>query len=145
MQYLSDRAWTSMTNGWGPVEKDMSNGEQGTGDGRTLTLNGKTYAKGLGTHANSEVRYALNGACSTFLSDIGVDDEVGSNGSVTFQVWTDSTKVYDSGSMIGTSATKSITVTVSNAQELRLVVTDGGNGISYDHGDWANARLSCGG
>src|SRR5207247_1662349 len=46
--YLSDLTWTSMTNGWGPVERDQSNGESGTGDGSTLTLNGTTYAKGLG-------------------------------------------------------------------------------------------------
>ena len=46
--YLSDLTWTSMTNGFGPVEKDQSNGWNGTGDGRTLTLNGTTYAKGLG-------------------------------------------------------------------------------------------------
>ena len=53
-----------MTNGWGPVEKDQSNGEAGATDGATITLNGVTYAKGLGAHAGSDVRYALNGACS---------------------------------------------------------------------------------
>ena len=46
--YLSDWNWTYMANGWGPVEKDQSNGEQATGDGRVITLNGVTYAKGLG-------------------------------------------------------------------------------------------------
>ena len=53
-----------MTNGWGPVEKDRSNGEAGASDGEPITLNGVTYAKGLGAHAASDVRYALNGACS---------------------------------------------------------------------------------
>jgi hypothetical protein len=48
-----------MANLWGPVERDQSNGENGVGDGRTLTLNGTTYAKGLGAHASSDVRYAL--------------------------------------------------------------------------------------
>src|SRR4029078_12349823 len=38
--YLSDLTPVSATNGWGPYEKDMSNGEQAAGDGRTLTLNG---------------------------------------------------------------------------------------------------------
>ena len=28
-------------------------------------------------------------------------------------------------------------------KNLRLVVTDGGNGISYDHADWAEAKVSC--
>ena len=30
------------------------------------------------------------------------------------------------------------------AQYLRLVVTDGGDGNSYDRSDWAAARLTCG-
>src|SRR5207237_118983 len=46
--YLSDLTWTSMTNGWGPVERDHSNGETGATDGGPLVLNGVTYAKGLG-------------------------------------------------------------------------------------------------
>ena len=50
-RYLSDLTWTSATNGWGPVEKDKSNGEQAAGDGRTITLNTVTFAKGLGAHA----------------------------------------------------------------------------------------------
>ena len=43
------------------------------GDGRTITLNSVTYAKGLGTHAAADVRYALSG-CTTFQSDIGADE-----------------------------------------------------------------------
>jgi hypothetical protein len=35
---LSDRAWTSMINGWGPVEKDRSNGEQAKSDGARPTF-----------------------------------------------------------------------------------------------------------
>src|SRR5262249_6254676 len=58
--YLSDLAWTSVTNGWGPAERDMSNGEQAAGDGRTLSLRGTTYAKGLGVHALSDISYNLN-------------------------------------------------------------------------------------
>ena len=131
-----------MTNGWGSVEKDQSNGEQGTGDGQTLTLNGTTYAKGLGAHAASDVRFALTG-CSRFKASVGVDDEVSSNGSVVFEVYAGATKVYDSGLMTGATATKSVDVSIAGASELRLVVTDGGDGIGHDHGDWALARIEC--
>lgn len=140
-QYLSDLPITSVTNGWGPMEKDMSNGESASGDGHTITLNGITYAKGLGVHANSEVDFALNGSYSTFKSDIGVDDEVGSNGSVIFQVWADGVKIYDSGVMTGSSPTQSINVSVSGKSQLKLIVTDAGNGNGYDHADWAGAQL----
>lgn len=139
--YLSDLNWLSATNGWGPVERDKSNGEQVSGDGKTITLNGITYSKGLGVHANSEVTYVLNGQYSTFLSDIGVDDEVGSNGSVAFQVWGDGIKLYDSGVMTGSSSTKLVNIDISGVNVLKLVVTNGGDNINYDHADWANARL----
>ena len=39
-------AWLASSNGWGPVERNLSNGEQAAGDGRTLTINGTTYAQG---------------------------------------------------------------------------------------------------
>jgi len=142
-QYLSDLTWTSMTNAWGPVERDLSNGEASAGDGVTITLNGTTYAKGLGTHAASDVRYAISN-CSRFKAQVGVDDEVASNGSVVFEVYAGATKMYDSGTMSGTSATQSIDVSISGATQLRLVVTGAGNGIDYDHADWALARIECG-
>jgi glucose/arabinose dehydrogenase len=142
--YLSDLTWTSATNGWGPVEKDMSNGESAAGDGRTITLNGTTYAKGLGTHAVSDVRYGLGGACTRFRADVGIDDEAGSNGSVVFQVFADGAKLYDSGLMTATAATKTLDVDVSGKSELQLIVADGGDWIDYDHADWAGARVECG-
>ncbi len=141
--YLSTLTPTLSNNGWGPFEKDKSNGEANAGDGNVLTLNGTTYSKGLGVHAGSELRYTLNGQYSSFQSDIGVDDEVGNNGSVVFQVFDGSgTKLYDSGTMLGATATKSTTVDVTGKSELRLVVTNNGDSSDFDHADWANARLN---
>ena len=142
--YLSDWNWTYMANAWGSAEKDKSNGEQATGDGRTITLNGVTYTKGLGVHAASEIRYNLAGACQAFAADIGVDDESGANGSVIFQVWADGVSLYDSGLMAATSTTKNVGLDVAGRNELKLIVTDGGNGNAYDHADWAAARVTCG-
>jgi hypothetical protein len=143
--YLSDLSWTSATNGWGPVEKNKSNGGLAAGDGRTITLNGTTYTKGLGTHAVSDIRYALSGACSRFRADVGVDDEITStSASVVFQVFADGTKLYDSGLMGATTATKSIDVNLTGKNQLQLVVTDAGNGNNSDHADWAAARIDCG-
>ncbi|GIG60876.1 hypothetical protein Lfu02_52480 [Longispora fulva] len=141
---LSDLSWRSATNGWGPVERDRSNGEQAPGDGRTLTIGGTTYAKGLGTHAASEIVYHLGGTCTTFTADVGVDDEVGVTGSVTFQVYRDTTLVADSGPVTYADAAKRLTAGLAGGQQLRLVVTDAGNGIGYDHADWANPKIACG-
>lgn len=142
--YLSDLAYNVISNGWGPVEKDKSNGEWNAGDGRTITLNGITYTKGLGVHAYSEIKYPISGICSNFSAKVGVDDEVGSNGSVVFQVWADGTKLYDSGTMTGTTATKTVNVSLTGKNELSLIVTDAGDNNFFDHADWANAKLTCG-
>jgi hypothetical protein len=134
---------TSAQNGWGPYERNRSNGETGANDGHTLTLNGVQYASGLGVHANSDISYSLFGlAARRFHSDIGVDDEVGNNGSVIFQVYVDGVKKFDSGLMTGSSPTQNVDLDLTNASTLRLVVTDGGNGNAFDHADWANAAIS---
>ena len=142
-QYLSDMSWNAMTNGWGPAEKDRSNGESGAGDGNTLILNGVSYGKGLGVHAPSDIRYNLAGSCSTFTAAVGVDDEVGPDGSITFQVWADGLLLFDSGVMTGSSPTRTASVDLSGKSELALIVTDGGDSINYDHGDWADAKINC--
>ena len=138
---------TYASNAWGPIERNASNGEQNGGDGKPLTLNGKVYAQGYGVHAGSELRFDLSSgdaACSTFSADVGLDDEVGSRGSAVFQVFADGNKVYDSGKLTGASAGKSLSVSVAGKKELRLIVTDAGDGISYDHADWGSPVLNCG-
>ena len=98
---LSDVGWASMTNGWGPVERDRSNGELGVADGGTLTIERRALRKGLGVHAHSDVRMLFNGQCSTLEAIIGIDDEVGSRGSVVFQVLVDGVARHTSGVMTG--------------------------------------------
>ena len=141
--YVSDVQWTSATNGWGPAERDRSNGETGAHDGHTITINGQTYAKGVGAHAPSEIDIYVGKQCSTFTSDVGVDDEKTAYGSVVFQVWADNTKVADSGLLTVDDPAKSLTADLSGAQFVRMVVTDGGDGNNSDHADWAGAQVHC--
>jgi uncharacterized delta-60 repeat protein len=149
---LSFEPLLSATNGYGPFETDRSNGEAAAGDGKPLTLNGVVYARGFGVHANGALVYSLQNlkgaVCSTFTASIGVDDEVGANGSVRFQVLTGATpasavQVYDSGVMTGASATKAVNVNVTGSKVLILRVTDAGNGNFYDHADWATPSVNC--
>jgi hypothetical protein len=144
-KFLSDLTWTSMTNGWGPAEKDMSNGEQAAGDGHPISIRGKTYAKGLGVHALSNIVYNLTTAdsCTSFNSDVGIDDEVNGAGSVIFQVLIDGVKAFDSGVVTGTSPVKTATVNITGKSQLTLVVNDDGDGLTADHSDWAGAQLTC--
>ncbi|MER6094813.1 NPCBM/NEW2 domain-containing protein [Streptomyces sp. NPDC001728] len=133
---LSDLGWTDARSDFGTVQKDRSV------DSHPLRLNGVTYAKGLGTHANGTVTYLLNGAYTRFRSDVGVDDEVGANSTVRFEVWGDGVKLYESPSvMTPSSATASVDVDVTGVRTLELRVRDAGDGIDSDHADWAGAKL----
>ncbi|MGI5441579.1 NPCBM/NEW2 domain-containing protein [Streptomyces shenzhenensis] len=141
--YLGDLPWLSAANGWGPAERDTSNGESAAGDGNPLTLGGVVYAKGLGVHAESSVDYYTGGACETVTADVGVDDEKGANGTVTFEVWADGTKAAATEVLTNAMPARPLTADVTGAQVVRLVVTDGGDGIDSDHADWADARIGC--
>lgn len=159
--FLSDRETSLNSNGFGPVELDESNGESGTSDGTTIALSGVTYSKGIGTHSPSTLRYALNKQCSRFRAVIGVDDEVGSLGSVVFQVWANGTLtagtqssylppftgdggilLYQSSTMTGASAPVNLDIDVSGRYELTLIATAAGDGNTADHADWAFARVT---
>ena len=144
--YLSDLNWVGTpTNGWGPAEKDQSNGETEAGDGNTMTINGQTYSKGLGVHAYSQVTYNLGGNYDNFYSDIGLDDEC-AGGTVSFQIYVDGTLAFSSGVMVQSDDAQPVIVDVSGANELILEVTNGGDGNGCDHANWAGARLeSCDG
>jgi alpha-galactosidase len=140
---LGDLPWLSATNGYGPVERNTSNGESKAGDGHPITLGGVVYAKGLGVHADSDVEFYAGTACTTLTADVGVDDEKGAKGTVAFEVWADGTKVASTGVLTNAMPAQPLTADVTGAQVVRVVVTDGGDGNDSDHADWADARLTC--
>ncbi|MFI1393794.1 NPCBM/NEW2 domain-containing protein [Streptomyces sp. NPDC020681] len=144
VSYASDLTWLSASNGWGPVEKDTSNGESRAGDGNPLTINGTVFAKGLGVHADSTVEYYAGGRCTAVTAQVGVDDEEGAEGSVAFEIWADAKKAASTGTLTNAGAAQAVSADVTGAQVVRLVVTDGGDGVTSDHGDWADIKLSCG-
>lgn len=129
------------SNGWGPVEVDRSVNGKGPHDGHTLTINGAKFAHGLGTHAWSHVRYNLNRKYDTFSTYIGVDDEVGSRGSVRFKVLRDGKVAYTSPVMTGRDGARYVSVSVANTSSLTLVVNPVGT-TAYAHADWASPTLS---
>jgi alpha-galactosidase len=141
--YLSDLPWTSATNGWGPVERDTSNGEAAAGDGNPITIGGTVYAKGLGVNAPSTIAYYLGGSCSELTATVGVDDEKDGKGTVEFEVVADGKQIADSGVLKNSDGPKPLAADVTGVQDVQLVVTDGGDGNDSDHADWANAQVTC--
>ncbi|MFI0790811.1 NPCBM/NEW2 domain-containing protein [Streptomyces lydicus] len=141
--YAADLPWLTAANGWGPVERNTSVGESGAGDGRPMSIGGTAFTRGLGVHAPSEVDFYTGGRCSAVSARVGIDDEAGDRGSVRFEVWADGRLVTSTGTLTGTDAPTALSVPVAGAETVRLVVTDGGDGIDYDHADWGDAKFSC--
>lgn len=142
--YASDMTWIGTPeNGWGPVEKDQANGEQGQGDGPPLTLGGKVYTKGLGAHAASSIRYFVGTQCSTFTAVVGIDDFQKPKGQAVFSVAGDGTKLYTSPVLKGGGKPESISVPLNGAKYVDLTVdaVDGNNGNAW--ADWADAKFLC--
>jgi alpha-galactosidase len=125
----------SMQQGWSEPQVNRSV------DGRPIFLDGKRFDRGLGTHAYSVLRLALEGEPDRFTATVGIDDEVGDKGSVVFKVLADQKVVWESGVMRGGAAAKTVDVVLGNAKRLTLVVEDGGDDMNYDHADWVEPTV----
>ncbi|WP_338836233.1 glycoside hydrolase N-terminal domain-containing protein [Clostridium perfringens] len=142
--YLSELEWKSASTGYGEIQKDASCDEN------TITLKGEngekvSYDKGIGTHAHSEIVYSLEGLdyYDYFETFVGVDQEMaGTVASISFEVYLDHEKVFDSGLMTGDTKQKHVKVPIAGKNTLKLVVKDGGDSIGSDHGSFGDAKLT---
>jgi alpha-galactosidase len=120
---------------WGQPHKNQSV------DGNRLNIAGNTFEHGLGTHATSTLSVTLNGA-TQFSASVGVDGEVTSKeASIEFIVLGDGKVLWQSGVMRAGESAKAFTLDLHGVKMLTLKVGDAGDGISYDHADWADARF----
>ncbi len=133
------------TCGWGTIKADQSI------DGNAITLKGKVYSSGVGTHASSQIIVKLNGAVTRFATYVGIDDEVldeaRTNSSygvcdyrVTLKAENGETQLVDEGTIRATdTAIPFIEVDCVGWKYLILEAFDGEGGDACDHVDWANA------
>lgn len=131
-------------------ELDLSAATQGYGipmknksiDGKRISIAGKTFERGFGTHSVSSLLILLDGKAVSFTAQVGVDDEIkGQRPAVEFVLNADGKNIWSSGVMHLGDAAKPCSVTLTGVQKLELVVNDGGNGNYYDHADWADAKF----
>ncbi|HEY7048136.1 MAG TPA: beta galactosidase jelly roll domain-containing protein, partial [Jatrophihabitantaceae bacterium] len=141
--FVSDLPFVSSTNGWGPVERDTNVGDQAAGDGGPISIDGATYAKGLGVNSVSSVVVDLGGTCTNLSTDVGVDDLAGGRGSVTFTVLADGAVAAQTGVLRGGQPVQHLSVDLTGVHLLTLNVGDGGDGNGHDNADWAGAELHC--
>jgi alpha-galactosidase len=132
---LSKLDLSTMTSGF----NDPKAGK--TIEGHPLTIAGKVYEDGIGTHADSEFTLLLDGKADEFLAEVGVDDETNARGSVEFLLTADGKTIFKSGIVTGGHPAQPVKVPLTGVRKLTLAVTSGEDGIDYDHADWAIARI----
>ncbi|MEJ5239011.1 MAG: NPCBM/NEW2 domain-containing protein [Limisphaera sp.] len=126
---------STLRQGWGRPQINRSIRE------RPLQIAGRTFERGVGTHAQSRFRLHLDGQVDRFRAWVGVDDHAQGPGSVEFQILGDDRWLFRSGVMRPGDAAREVNVDLRGVRVLLLRVTDGGDGISYDHANWAEARF----
>ncbi|MCR4411838.1 MAG: NPCBM/NEW2 domain-containing protein [Thermoguttaceae bacterium] len=133
--YLDEIAPDEATQDWGTLQTNRSVWE------KPMIVAGAKFARGLGAHANARLVYDLaGGRFKTFRCRVGRDEHA-QDGVVAFQVLVDGKKVFDSGPMTKATPARPVEVNVAGAQTLELLSLDGGDGITGDHADWAEAQL----
>jgi len=110
-----------------------------------LCLAGKKFAKGLGTHANSEVVVHLEKPGGIFEAVVGIDDNYDTKtkrGTVEFIVEVAGKELFHSDVRKGSSPALPIKVDLGDAKEFTLKVTDAGDGPACDQSDWCDAKVT---
>ena len=117
--------------------------------GKPLSIDGKTYENGYGTHANAIAVATIPKGATRFVTTVGIDDAARKNDdpSIVFEVYGDVNEMGEKPVLLAQSpvlTTKELSSWNFNVElntrfkEVRLVVKDGGNGVKSDHADWVN-------
>ena len=134
-KHLGTDMAVSITQGWRQTRDNLSV------SGQPLRIAGQRFERGLGTHAPGVMVFKLDRQHRRFMAFVGVDDGGDARGSVVFEVLLDGKKAFDSGVMKHGQAAKHIDLALTGVTELRLIVTDAGDGPGGDHADWAEAAI----
>jgi alpha-galactosidase len=133
--FLSALDLSKVRQGWGRAQKDLSV------SGNPLSISGRRFDRGVGTHAASVLWVTVNGGAERFQAFAGVDDSAKGDGSVIFKVIGDGRILWKSNVMRHGQRASQIDVDLRGVMQLVLQVGEAGDGIGNDHADWADARL----
>jgi len=134
---LEELRFEWMTSGWGRSLQNRSVTD------KPLSIGGQTFAKGVGTHASSEMLLVLDGQVASFRASVGVDDHAGNQAaSIEFVVTGDDRELWRSGVCKLGEKPRVCEVKLNGVRQLELVVTDAGDGNGWDHANWADAAFT---
>lgn len=117
-------------------------------DGNKITIGGKVYESGVGTHGPSQIIIKLNGSVTDFYTVLGVDDEVKEAGNFDYHVYVKAeggaTEDVAKGT-INRFSNQSVDIHADNLSGWKYLYLETSNGTdgtnTSDHVDWANAYL----
>jgi alpha-galactosidase len=122
---------SKMVQGWGKPQIGKSV------TGKQLSIAGRTFSSGVGTHSVSRIDLDLKRKAVRFTAFAGVDDDAeGSQAIVDFSVTGDGKLLWESGLMKAGDSARKVDVDLKGVKILSLIAGDGGNGIDSDHADW---------
>ena len=126
------------------VKQDWGHPQIGlSAKGKPLIAAGRTYRDGFGMHSNAELTYPLKRKYSHFTAKAGLPDYlVGSRASVVFRVEGDGKLLWESPVIRAGEPLQTINLDVQDVDSLSLRIRDAGDGITDDHGFWANLALT---
>ncbi len=110
-------------------------------NGTPLQVNGVRYARGLGTHAASEIVFDLGGKHKKFIAKVGIDDGGGAPGNAIFKVLLDGREAFNSGVLKFHDDAVPVSLDLTGVKELRLVTMLGNGSPEGDHTDWIEPRI----
>ena len=115
--------------------------------GQPLRLNSlfgvQTFDKGLGTHSRTTLVYDLAGKYRRFETVVGLDACSGKRGAVDITISVDGNEIPIDGLKRMTAQTlpKTLSIDVTKARQLTLLVDFGSGGDVQDDVNWCDARL----
>ena len=110
--------------------------------GGPLRLGEKVYRRGIGVNSHSVLRVVLAQPAARLVATIGLDRNAdGTAASVVFHVVVDGKDAFTSKRLRPNGQSQAIDVPLGGARRFDLVVDDGGDGRSWDQGDWADAKV----
>ena len=136
--YVDLRHAERSTCGWGTARNGA------TVTGKPLAIGSAAFGQGIGTHAPAEIVYRAAGKYRWLTFHTGISAEMTDNGSVTVQVWLDGKKAHETPVMRIKGEPIYVSLPIKGVNEIRLVVTDAGNGVGADHACFGNLRLCVG-
>jgi hypothetical protein len=107
--------------------------------GQVLTVAGKTYDKGLGTHAPAEIQFELKGKAERFQCLVGADADGGVANQVVFVIQADGKVLFQSRMLTPTMSAVPVDLDVSGVQVLSLIAKGDG---SWDHANFLDVRFT---